>query len=82
MYFCVNAQTWSQKETKWGSLMLAPISNINLNTATTNIVYRCVMLFVNVTDDIAIDNVIFQRNEQFFLKFWEKQSKIFPQYLW
>ena len=49
--------------------MLAPISNINLNTTTTNIVYRCVVLFANVTDDIAIDNVIFQRNEQFLLKF-------------
>lgn len=40
--------------------MLAPISDIYLNITATSIVYRCVMWYINATDGVAIDSVIFR----------------------
>lgn len=48
--------------------MLASISHVYLDTIAMNIVYRCVVLYINATDCLAIDNMIF-RNEQVLVKF-------------
>lgn len=47
------------KGDKSGGLMLSPISSIHLNTTATNIVYRCVMLHLDATDGVDINNTLF-----------------------